>query len=165
MNKEEAIEYIQNKLKEYGSKIYEYRGVRFIAIKNLFGKSDMAITFDEENMTMEFATQAARFAYGDEDDLAEHAEKYLKGELCAAEFYFECQPLFGGSRASDGMTFVTTRDVADWYACGNGEIAANIDKFLKEREIVLVCSLWTESPDRVASSRADGTMVDVQAKA
>lgn len=160
MDKQEAIEYVQNKLQEYGSKIYEYQGERFIAIRNGFGKSDMAITFGEENMTMEFATQAARFAYGDEDDIAAHAEKYLKGELCAVEFYFQGQPLFGGSRSSEGMAFKTTYDVAFWYSGGNTEIADNIDKFLKERETVVVCSLWTGLPDRASVSHADGTMTE-----
>lgn len=162
MNKEDAIEYVQEKLKGYGSKIYEYQGERFIAIRNLSGKSDMAITFGEENMTMEFATQAARFAYGDEEDIVTHAGKYLKGELCAVEFYFDGQALFGGSRSAEGMNFKTTHDVADWYACGNSEITENIDKFLKEREVVVVCSLWTSSPDRTAKSCAGGNMTDLE---
>lgn len=160
MKKEEAIEYIRNGLGKYGSGIYEYRGIRFIAIRNNFGKSDMAITFGEENIAMEFATQAARFAYGNEEDLAAHAERYLKGELCAVEFFFEGQALFGGSRAAEGMNFSTTKEVADWYAGGNEEISANIDKFLKEREITVLCSLWTMEPDRKAKSSASGIMVD-----
>lgn len=160
MKKEEAIEYIRNRLGKYGSGIYEYRGIRFIAIRNNFGKSDMAITFGEENITMEFATQAARFAYGNEEDAVAHAERYLKGELCAVEFFFEGQALFGGSRAAEGMNFSTTKEVADWYAGGNEEISANIDKFLKEREITVLCSLWTMEPDRKAKSSASGIMVD-----
>lgn len=160
MDKERVIEYIQKRLKEYGSEIYEYQGIRFIAIRNEFGKSDMAITFGEENITMEFATQAARFAYGNEEDAAAHAEKYLKGELCAVEFYFENQALFGGSRDAAGMNFSATKDVADWYAGGNEEISANIDKFLKEHETTVLCSLWTAEPDRKAKSSASGIMVD-----
>lgn len=160
MDKERAIEFIQKRLKEYGSNVYEYQGVRFIAIRNEFGKSDMAITFGEENMTMEFATQAARFAYGDEEDIAVHAERYLKGELCAVEFFFENEALFGGSRAAEGMNFSTTKEVSDWYAGSNEEISANIDKFLKEREITVLCSLWTAEPDRKAKSSASGIMVD-----
>lgn len=160
MDKERAIEFIQKRLKEFGSEIYEYQGTRFIAIRNKSGKSDMAITFGEENMTMEFATQAARFAYGNEEDIAAHAEKYLKGELCAVEFYFEGQGLFGGSRPVGGIGFSTTKEVSDWYACGNEEISANIDKFLKEREITVLCSLWAATPDRKAKSCADGKMID-----
>ena len=162
MDKERAIEFIQKRLKEYGSNVYEYQGVRFIAIRNEFGKSDMAITFGEENMTMEFATQAARFAYGDEEDLVKHAVGYLNGELCAVEFYLGDRPLFGGSRTSDGMNFLNTEELSDWYAGGNKEIAANINEFLKKNSITVVCSRWTDLSDRAVITDNDGGITELK---
>ena len=162
MEKEKSIEYVQKELKEYGSQIYEYGGQSFIAIKNPYGKSHMAITFGEENMTMEFASQSARFAYGNEEDLVKHAAGYLNGELCAVEFYLGDQPLFGGSRTSDGMNFLNTEELSDWYAGGNKEIAANINEFLKKYQITVVCSRWTDLPDRAVITDNGGGVSELK---
>jgi len=162
---ENAINTVYEGLKKSGAKIYEYEGVNFIAIKNTCGKSNLVVTFGDENMTMEFATQAARFAYGDEKSLVAHVEKYLGGELCAAEFFFNGQALFGGSRAVPERDFQTTSEVAFWYACGNAEVGANVDAFLKKQEVVLACSFWNEKPDLLFKSSSDGKMKKLEAAA
>lgn len=159
MDKEHAIEYVANVLGSKGAKIYEYSGVRFVAILNGNGKSNLAITFGDENMTMEFATQSARFAYGDEDDLVAHTEKFLSGELCAVEFYHGETALFGGSRIMPEKPFDTTSELAAWYACGNAEAEKSIDEFLKKNEIVVVCAVWTVEDDLMERSSADGKMI------
>ena len=81
------IEYVENKLKKYGAEIYEYRGVKFIGIKNPYSDNNMAITFGNEENVMEFTYQTARFAASDLDGLIAHAEKFLKNELCAQNFF------------------------------------------------------------------------------
>ena len=78
------IEYVENRLKKYGAEIYEYRGVKFIGIKNPYSDNNMAITFGSEENVMEFTYQTARFAASDLDGLIAHAERFLKNELCAA---------------------------------------------------------------------------------
>ena len=62
-------EYVENKLKKYGAEIYEYRGVKFIGIKNPYSDNNMAITFGNEENVMEFTYQTARFAANDLDGL------------------------------------------------------------------------------------------------
>ena len=158
MDKERAIEYVAKALETKGAKIYEYSGQRFVAVLNENGKSNLAITFGDENMTMEFATQSARFAYGDENDLVAHTEKFLSGELCAVEFYHGETALFGGSRTMPEKPFETTSELAAWYACGNAEAEKSIDEFLKKNEIVVVCAVWTAAPDLAEKSLADGKM-------
>ena len=75
------IEYVENKLKKYGAEIYEYRGVKFIGIKNPYSDNNMAITFGNEENVMEFTYQTARFTASDLDGLIAHAERFLKNEL------------------------------------------------------------------------------------
>ena len=159
MDKEQAIEYVEKALESKGAKIYEYSGTRFVAVLNTNGKSNLAITFGDENMTMEFATQSARFAYGDEDDLVAHTERFLAGELCAVEFYHGETALFGGSRVMPEKPFETTSELAAWYACGNAEVAKNVDDFLKKNEIVVVCAVWSAASDLAEKSSSDGKMV------
>ena len=86
MDKERAIEYVAKALETKGAKIYEYSGRRFVAVLNENGKSNLAITFGDENMTMEFATQSARFAYGDENDLVAHTENFFRGSFAPSNF-------------------------------------------------------------------------------
>ena len=113
------IEYVENKLKKYGAEIYEYRGVKFIGIKNPYSDNNMAITFGNEENVMEFTYQTARFAASDLDGLIAHAERFLKNELCAAEFFLGEKRLFGGSRTVAGAGFNSLDELLAWYCGGN----------------------------------------------
>ena len=148
MSKEESIKIVENGLKKYGANVYDYRGTKFIGIKNPCSDNNMAITFGETEMTMEFTYQSARFAYGNEGDLITHAEKYLTGKLVSAEFFLGGKPLFGGSRESGGAKFKTTQEMLVWYTGGNEKIADNLRGFLKNDGVTLKIRSWDGSLDR-----------------
>lgn len=156
MDKEKSLTSVLSALEPYGAAVYEYNGVRFIAIKNADGRSHLAVTFGDECMAMEFATQSARFAYGDEADLAAHVRKFLTDELCAVEFFFEGNALFGGSRPTVGCDFSDTRSLALWYAAGKEDTANGIDEFLRKQEITVLCFSWSGRFDRAVRTFSNG---------
>lgn len=156
MDKEKSLSAVLSALEPYGAAAYEYNGVRFIAIKNADGRSYLAVTFGDECMAMEFATQSARFAYGDEADLIAHVQKFLADELCAVEFFFENNALFGGSRPTVGCDFSDTFSLALWYAAGKEDTAQGIDEFLKKRQITVLCFSWSGRFDRAVRTLPSG---------
>ena len=85
MERKETINFLYERLKQYGANVYNYRGQEFIAIANPNSENHMAITFGEEEFAMEFTYQTARFKYGSEEDGAIHAEKFLTEKLCAVD--------------------------------------------------------------------------------
>lgn len=111
---------------------------------------------------MEFATQTARFEYGNEGDLIAHVEKYLTDELCAVEFFMGDQALFGGSRDTSSADFSSARTISEWYAAGNKEIADGIEAFLKKNSIIVRSFSWSGKADRCVRTLEDGSVEDVK---
>lgn len=155
MEKDKILNIIAERLKAYGAVLYEFNGTSFIGIKNPYSDNHMAITADEEKITMEFATQAARFALSDIDDLVIHAEKYLTDQLCAVEFYAANQPLFGGSRDVSGAKFSTSQQLALWYAANNEQTARNIIEFFGRGDVCVSVASWSGAYDRFVTVSKD----------
>lgn len=155
------IDYVENKLKKYGAGIYEYRGVKFIGIKNPYSDNNMAITFGNEENVMEFTYQTARFAASDLDGLIAHAEKFLRNELCAAEFFLGGKRLFGGSRTVAGSDFSSLNELLAWYCGGNEKISENLRGFFKNDGITLAVLCWNGKTDRHVKIRPDGEIENV----
>ena len=148
MEKKECINFLENRLKKYGATVYNYRGVEFLAIQNPNSENHMAFSFGEEEFTMEFTFQSARFKYGNEEDCALHAEKYLNEQLCSVEIFLNGKPLFGGSRETALANFKTTSEFANFYACGNEQIANNLLGFMKNGNVSVKIFSWKGSFDR-----------------
>lgn len=155
------IEFVKNRLKKYGAEIYEYRGVKFIGIKNTYSDNNMAITFGNEENVMEFTYQTARFAAGDLEGLIAHAEKFLKNELCAAEFFLGGKRLFGGSRTVAGTDFSSLDELLGWYCGGNEKIAENLRGFFKNDGITLAALCWNGKADRHVRILPDGKIENI----
>lgn len=157
MEKDKILKTVAERLKDYGAELYEFNGTSFIGIKNPYSDNHMAITADEEKITMEFATQAARFALTDVDDIVTHAEKYLTDKLCAVEFYAANQPLFGGSRDVSGANFSSRRQLALWYAANNEQTACNIIEFFNRGDVCVSVASWSGKYDRFVAVSKDLT--------
>ncbi len=152
------IDYVQSALKKYGAEIYDYRGTKFIGIKNPFSDNNMAITFGDEENVMEFTFQAARFDKKDLDGLIAHAEKFLTDKLCAAEFFLGGKRIFGGSRTTSGTNFKTLDELLVWYSGGNEKIAENLRGFFKNDGITLKTFCWSGRTDRSVRILPDGNV-------
>ena len=150
------IEYIEKKLKKYGAEIYNYRGTEFIGIKNPYSDNNLVITFGENENVMEFTFQSARFLKVDLDGIVCHAEKFLKNELCAAEFFLSGKSLFGGSRNTVGSDFKNLDELLIWYTAGNEKIAENLRGFCKNGGVSLKIFTWNGKADRAVKISADG---------
>lgn len=150
MNKEERIEKTRAALESFGARIYDYRGTKFIGIKNPYSDNNMAITFGDEQSTLEFAFQSERYEPTDVDDLISRAKKFLTDELVSAEFFLNGKSVFGGSRNSEGSRFKTTEEALDWYGGNNAEVAENLLKFIKSGSAQLKIASWSGRYDKVA---------------
>lgn len=156
MEKKECIKFLENRLKNYGATVYNYRGVEFLAIQNPSSENHMAFSFGEEEFTMEFTFQSARFKYGNEEDCAIHAEKYLTEKLCSVEIFLSEKPLFGGSRETALANFKTVSEFANFYACGNEQIANNLLGFMKNGNVSVKIFSWNGTYNRAFEIIVDG---------
>ena len=148
MERKDTINFLQERLKVYGANVYNYRGQEFIAIANTNSDNHMAITFGEEEFAMEFTYQTARFKYGNEEDGAIHAEKFLTEKLCAVELFLSGKPLMGGSRQTEGTNFKTVEEFAQFYANGNDKIAENLLGFMKNGNVTVKIFSWANTYNR-----------------
>ncbi|MBR2337699.1 MAG: hypothetical protein IKA61_07140 [Clostridia bacterium] len=162
MERKECINFLQERLKKYGASIYNYRGQEFIAIANGNSDNHMAFTFGEEEFAMEFTYQTARFKYGNEEDCAMHAEKFLTEKLCAVEIFLSGKPLFGGSRETDGCNFKTVEEFAIFYAGGNEKIAENLLGFMKNGGVTVKIFSWANTYNRSFEIVADGDELTIK---
>ena len=105
---------------------------------------------------MEFTFQSARFQKDDLDGIACHAEKFLKNELCAAEFFLSGKSLFGGSRNTVGSDFKNLDELLLWYTAGNEKIAENLRGFCKNGGVSLKIFTWNGKADRTIDISTDG---------
>ena len=156
------IQYIKSKLEKYGADVYDYRGTKFIGIKNPFSDNNLVITFGTEENVMEFTFQSARFPAGDLDGLILHAEKFLTDKLVAAEFFLGGKSIFGGSRQSEGADFKNIDEMLAWYTGGNEKIAENLRGFFKNEGISLEIFSWSGKMDRKIKILPDGKIEDIK---
>lgn len=162
MEKRESLQYVAEKLKKYGAEIYNYRGTEFIGIKNSNSDNHMALTFNDEEFCMEFTYQTARFAYGNEDDCVMHAEKYLTDKLCAVEIFLNGKPLFGGSREIIKEEIKSDREFANYYACGNEQIANNLLGFIKNGGVSVKILSWSGKYDQEFEILVEGEQTEIK---
>lgn len=149
MEKKEVVGYIADALRDYGAVALEYRGVEFVGIKNPYSESDMAFSFSDEFFTMEFTTQAARFAYDDVESAIVHAKRFLDGEYVAVEIFADGKAIMGGTRLAPTDEISNTEAFADWYACENAEVAARVVSFLRRGGVFAKVSSWNGKSDIV----------------
>jgi hypothetical protein len=162
MEKKECIKYLESKLKSHGAQIYSYGGVEFIAIQNPYSDNHIAITFSDEEFSMEFTYQTARFSYGSEEDAILHITKYLTEQLCAVEIFLNGKPLFGGSRNTEGCKFSTVNDFTLFYACGNEQIAENLIGFMKNGNVSVKIFSWAGKYDKSFEIIVDGENLSIK---
>ena len=162
MKKKDCITFLENRLKKYGATVYNYRGVEFLAIQNPNTQNHMAFSFGEEEFTMEFTFQSARFKYGNEEDCVIHAEKYLTEKLCAVEVFLGDKPLFGGSRETILANFKTATEFANFYACGNEQIANNLLGFMKSGNVFVKIFSWRGTFDRAFEIVVNGENLEIK---
>lgn len=158
---ENDILYIEEKLKKYGANVYNYQGTSFIGIKNPYSDNNLAITFRENENVMEFTFQSARFAKNDLDGLILHTERFLKNELCAAEFFINGKSIFGGSRPTAGSDFSDFDELARWYTLGNEQAVENLKKFVYQNGVLLKLFSWNGKFDRTVTVKPDGKTEDL----
>ncbi len=156
MEKTNAIKFLEKELAPYGASKYNYRGTEFIAVKNPRSENHMAITFGEEEFAMEFTFQSARFKYGNEQDGALHAQKFLTEKLCAVEIFLGGKPLFGGSRETEKCHFESAEEFALFYAVGNEQIAKNLLGFMKNGNVKVKIFSWKGTYDQSFEIIVDG---------
>ena len=164
MEKNNAIKFLEIELAPYGASTYNYRGTEFIAVKNPYSDNHMAITFGEEEFAMEFTYQSARFKYGDEQDSALHAKKFLTEKLCAVEIFLGEKPLFGGSRETEKCKFDTVEEFALFYAGGNEQIAKNLLGFMKNGNVRVKIFSWRGTYDQDFEIAVDGENLTISKK-
>ncbi|MBQ7374007.1 MAG: hypothetical protein IJW64_05550 [Clostridia bacterium] len=162
MEKKDCIKFLETRLKKYGATVYNYRGVEFLAIQNPNSENHMAFSFGDEEFTMEFTFQSARFKYGNEEDCAIHAEKYLNEELCSVEIFLSGKPLFGGSRETSKANFKTAEEFALFYACDNEQIANNLLGFMKNGNVSVKIFSWKGTFDRAFEISVDGNSLSIK---
>ena len=162
MEKKDCIKFLENRLKNYGATIYNYRGVEFLAIQNPNSENHMAFSFGEEEFTMEFTFQSARFTYGNEEDCAVHAEKYLTEKLCSVEIFLNGKALFGGSRETANINFKTVEEFALFYSGENEQIANNLLGFMKNGNVSVKIFSWLGTFDRSFEIAVDGEKLSIK---
>ncbi len=162
MKQKDCIKFLETRLKKYGATIYSYRGVEFLAIQNQNSENHMAFSFGEEEFTLEFTFQSARFKYGNEEDCAIHAEKFLNEKLCAVEIFLSGKPLFGGSRETENLNFKSVEDFALFYSGGNEQIATNLLGFMKNGNVSVKIFSWKGTFDRAFEISVDGDTLSIK---
>lgn len=156
------LQYIKSKLEKYGADVYDYRGTKFIGIKNPFSDNNLVITLGETENVLEFTFQSARFSAGDIDGIILHAEKFLTDKLVAAEFFLSGKSIFGGSRQSEGADFKNIDEMLGWYTGGNEKTAENLRGFFKNDGITLEIFSWSGKKDRKIKILPDGKIEDIK---
>lgn len=162
MDKKECIKFLENKLKNYGANVYNYRGQEFIAIANPNSDNHMAFTFGEDEFAMEFTYQTARFKYGTEEDCVLHAERFLTEKLCAVEIFLNGKPLFGGSRETSNCNFDSVEGFALFYSGGNKQIADNLLGFMKNGGVTVKIFSWASTFNRSFEIVVNGDLLTVK---
>lgn len=146
--KTQSIKFLSERLAPYGANVYNYHGAEFIAIKNPSSENHMAITFGEEEFSLEFTYQTARFKHENAEDGAIHAEKYLTEKLCAVEIFLSGSPIMGGSRECDVAKSKTVQEFAYLYAGGNEKVAENLLSFMQRGNVSVKIFSWLGTYDR-----------------
>lgn len=156
------LQYIKSKLEKYGADVYDYRGTKFVGIKNPFSDNNLVITLGKNENVMEFTFQSARFPAEDLDGIILHAEKFLTDQLVAAEFFLNGKSIFGGSRNSEGADFKNIDEMLCWYTGGNEKIIENLRGFFKNEGISLEIFSWSGKKDRKVKILPDGKIEDIK---
>lgn len=135
MNAKESAVAAQERLSPYGAKLVYYGEIPLVGIENADPGKTAVLTFYEKEIVFEFSFHTAHFLPEDLPLALSTAEKFLKGELCAVEFFLNGKSLFGGARNSSISGLNGISSFCSSYAGGNGETAEKVMNLLRRGDI------------------------------